>query len=66
MTHADESARPAVSSATRSAAKAASKAFAAATNHLLARESWARERLVPYVGKTARLELAPFALSLMV
>ena len=66
MTHADESARPAVSSATRSAAKAASKAFAAAINHLLARESWARERLVPYVGKTARLEMAPFALSLMV
>lgn len=66
MTHADDFARPAVTSATQSAAKAASKAFAAAVNHLLARESWARDRLVPYVGKTARLEMTPFALSLMV
>lgn len=66
MTHADDSARPAASSTTSSAARAASKAFAASVNHLIARESWAHERLVPYVGKTARLEMAPFALSLMV
>ena len=35
-------------------------------NHLLARESWARERFKPYAGKTARLSCAPFALSLVV
>ncbi|WP_153099359.1 ubiquinone biosynthesis accessory factor UbiJ [Paraburkholderia hayleyella] len=33
----------------------AAKPFAAVVNHLLARESWARERLAPYAGKTARL-----------
>ena len=36
----------------------AAKPFAAAVNHLLARESWARERLAPYAGKTARLVLS--------
>ena len=40
MTNADESARFSASPAV----KTASKAFAAAVNHLLARESWARER----------------------
>ncbi|SMG41815.1 ubiquinone biosynthesis accessory factor UbiJ [Paraburkholderia susongensis] len=44
----------------------AAKPFAAAVNHLLARESWARERLVPYAGKTARLSCPPVALSLLV
>jgi ubiquinone biosynthesis protein UbiJ len=62
MTNADESARFPASPAV----KTASKAFAAAVNHLLARESWARERFKPYAGKTARLASPPFALSLVV
>ena len=62
MTNADESARISASPAV----KTASKAFAAAVNHLLARESWARERFKPYAGKTARLACAPFALALVV
>jgi ubiquinone biosynthesis protein UbiJ len=44
----------------------AAKPFAAAVNHLLARESWARERLVPYAGKTARLSCPPVVLILLV
>jgi ubiquinone biosynthesis protein UbiJ len=44
----------------------AAKPFAAAVNHLLARESWARERLAPYAGKTARLTCAPVVLMLLV
>jgi ubiquinone biosynthesis protein UbiJ len=44
----------------------AAKPFAAAVNHLLARESWARERLAPYAGKTARLSCPPVILMLMV
>jgi ubiquinone biosynthesis protein UbiJ len=44
----------------------AAKPFAAAVNHLLARESWARERLAPYAGKTARLSCPPVTLMLMV
>jgi ubiquinone biosynthesis accessory factor UbiJ len=66
MTHADEFAQPATPSVTQAAARTASKAFAAAVNHMLARESWARERLSPYAGKTARFVLAPFSLYLMV
>ncbi|CAH2774542.1 MAG: Ubiquinone biosynthesis protein UbiJ [uncultured Caballeronia sp.] len=68
MTHADEFAQPAAPSATQAAAarRTASKAFAAVVNHVLARESWARERLTPYAGKTARLALLPFSLLLMV
>jgi len=66
MTHADDFAQPAVPSATKAAARTASKAFAAAVNHVLARESWARERLSPYAGKTACFVLAPFSLYLMV
>jgi ubiquinone biosynthesis protein UbiJ len=62
MTNADETARIPASPAV----KTASKAFAAAVNHLLARESWACERIKPYAGKTARLACAPFALSLVV
>jgi ubiquinone biosynthesis protein UbiJ len=30
-------------------------------NRLLARETWAREKLAPFVGRVARLELPPFA-----
>jgi ubiquinone biosynthesis protein UbiJ len=44
----------------------AAKPFAAAINHLLARESWARERLAPYAGKTARLSCPPVVLMLLV
>ncbi len=44
----------------------AAKPFAAAVNHLLARESWARERLAPYAGKTARLACPPVTLMLLV
>ncbi len=44
----------------------AAKSVAAAVNHLLARESWARERLIPYAGKTARLEFPPVTLLLLV
>ncbi|CAH2930693.1 MAG: Ubiquinone biosynthesis protein UbiJ [uncultured Paraburkholderia sp.] len=44
----------------------AAKPFVAAVNHLLARESWARERLAPYAGKTARLSSPPVVLALLV
>ena len=44
----------------------AAKPFAAAVNHLLARESWARDRLIPYAGKTARLDVPPVSLMLLV
>ncbi|HEY4349720.1 MAG TPA: SCP2 sterol-binding domain-containing protein [Paraburkholderia sp.] len=44
----------------------AAKPFAAAVNHLLARESWARERLAPYAGKIARLSCAPVEMILLV
>jgi ubiquinone biosynthesis protein UbiJ len=44
----------------------AAKSFVAAVNHLLIRESWARERLARYAGKTARLASPPFVVSLTV
>lgn len=44
----------------------AAKPFAAAVNHLLARESWALERLAPYAGRTARLAFASVAVTLVV
>lgn len=44
----------------------AAKPFTAAVNHLLARENWARERLMPYVGKTARVVAPPVELTLAV
>lgn len=44
----------------------AAKSFAAAVNHLLIREPWARERLARYAGKTARLASPPFVLELTV
>ncbi|MDR0633519.1 MAG: SCP2 sterol-binding domain-containing protein, partial [Azoarcus sp.] len=37
--------------------------FLAAVDHLLARASWARERLRPHAGRHARLDLAPFAIA---
>ena len=39
---------------------------AAAINHLLRSASWARERLIPFSGKTARFSLAPFAVTLTI
>jgi ubiquinone biosynthesis accessory factor UbiJ len=44
----------------------AAKPFTAVVNHLLARETWARERLMPYAGKTARVSVPPVALALAV
>ena len=35
-------------------------------NRMLARETWARDRLVPFAGRTARFEAPPFALALKV
>ncbi|MFZ5524698.1 MAG: ubiquinone biosynthesis accessory factor UbiJ [Pseudomonadota bacterium] len=37
--------------------------FAAALNHLLTQNSWALERLARFAGKTARFDIAPFALT---
>ena len=39
---------------------------AAAINHLLRRESWARERLLPFAGRIARLEVPPAGVTLAV
>lgn len=39
---------------------------AAAINHLLRSASWARERLIPFAGKTAHFVLAPFAMTLTI
>jgi ubiquinone biosynthesis protein UbiJ len=44
----------------------AAKPFAAAVNHLLAREAWGRERLAPYAGKTARLSFSSIVLTFAV
>ena len=39
---------------------------AAAINHLLRGAAWARERLIPFAGKTARFNFAPFAVTLTI
>jgi ubiquinone biosynthesis accessory factor UbiJ len=39
---------------------------AAAINHLLRREDWARERLLPFAGRIARLAVPPTAVTLAV
>lgn len=39
------------------------QAFLAGLNHLLAGANWARARLVPFVGRRARFEAPPFAVS---
>jgi ubiquinone biosynthesis protein UbiJ len=44
----------------------ASSAAVAVLNHLLAREAWARDRLAPFAGRSARFELPPFAVHLRV
>lgn len=38
-----------------------SSLFLSATNHLLAQAGWARQRLQPHAGRTARLVLSPVA-----
>ncbi len=40
--------------------------FDAALNHLLRGESWARERLKPFAGKTVHFLVPPFSLSLTI
>lgn len=40
--------------------------IAAAVNHLLAQESWARVRLAPHAGKLARFEVGPVTVRLQV
>jgi ubiquinone biosynthesis protein UbiJ len=44
----------------------ASGAAAAALNHLLAREPWARAALAPFAGRSARLQAAPFSVQLAI
>jgi ubiquinone biosynthesis accessory factor UbiJ len=41
-------------------------AFLPLLNHLLERESWARQRLVPYAGQAARIEGGPFTVTLLI
>ena len=41
-------------------------AAVAVLNRMLARETWARDRLAPFAGRTARFEAPPFALTLKV
>lgn len=43
---------------------AASRAVAAAVNHVLAPAAWARARLQPFAGRTVHAHTAPFALAL--
>jgi len=40
--------------------------LAPAINHVLKSASWARARLVPFAGKTARFSLPPFAITLAI
>ena len=42
----------------------ASSTAAAVLNHMLAREPWARERLAPFAGRSARLQAVPFSVQL--
>lgn len=44
----------------------ASSAAIAILNRMLAREVWAREKLAPFAGRSARFDAAPFALTLQV
>lgn len=41
-----------------------SSAAAAVLNRMLAREPWARDRLVPFAGRSARLQVLPFSVQL--
>jgi ubiquinone biosynthesis accessory factor UbiJ len=42
------------------------QAAVAVLNRMLAREAWAREKLAPFAGRSARFEVAPFVLQLAV
>jgi ubiquinone biosynthesis protein UbiJ len=42
------------------------QAAAAMLNRMLAREAWARDKLVPFAGRAARIEALPFALLLKI
>lgn len=44
----------------------ASSAAAAVLNHMLAREPWARAALLPFAGRSARLQAAPFSVQLAI
>jgi ubiquinone biosynthesis protein UbiJ len=44
----------------------ASGAAAAVLNHLLAREPWARAALLPFAGRSARLQAPPFSVQLAI
>ena len=44
----------------------ASSTAAAVLNHMLAREPWARERLAPFAGRSARLVALPFSVQLAI
>ena len=44
----------------------ASSTAIAALNRMLAREQWARDKLAPFAGRSARFDAAPFALTLQV
>ena len=44
----------------------ANSAAIALLNRMLAREKWAREKLVPFAGRSARFDAAPFAITLKV
>ena len=44
----------------------ANSAAVAGLNRMLAREKWARDRLTPFAGRSARFDAAPFAVTLRV
>ena len=44
----------------------ASSAAIALLNRMLAREQWARDKLAPFVGRSARFDASPFGLTLQV
>jgi len=44
----------------------ANSAAIAALNRMLVREAWAREKLVPFAGRSARFDAAPFSLLLRI
>ncbi len=44
----------------------ASSAAIAVLNRMLVREQWARDKLAPFAGRSARFDAAPFTLTLQV
>ncbi len=57
---------PSFQDARDSVARGAQSAFAAALNHLLASEVWARQTLVPHAGRLARFTIGSTALDFVV